>query len=518
MLFSRIALLSAGLLSQLAAGATTQFSNARRFMFDVDGNFIDASAYGIKSYSSVDLVNWNYEGFLYDPTSTDACSGSGGCGRPHIVYNTKTKKYILWANNDGYVVATSDYPATGYKFLTTQPALDPVVAKLNPADFAVELINNEGYIVYSGLNFTYAGAGSLWPQISQSLYIGHLTSDLENTTTVAYDVKSPANDIVDNQAESPDVIYRDGMWYVFASNTCGYCSGTLAIVYRSSSIQGPWKRQILSGDSCNSQLEGVLPLVNPKTKETTYVWHGTSVPGGPRTGFGGHVFQPLVFNKDGSIQDLNCSPEATFEVDLTPGEGATASGLASQSTDKSPDLASVSPLQPIPIRRKAIPNIPQYTTVCDSDQYILYQTWTAERTGLLESVSVNIAATTQTTALEVTVFNFSSINALLEPGYTFNTLGQRSFLPSNLTWVFNNATVQVDAHVTAGERLGIQISGADFAPYCHLEYPLAAGQKSEDMILFQQGGGQYSARGAKGNSPPIQVREQRGLKFWAVVN
>jgi len=46
MLFSKIALLWAGLLSQLALGATTQFSNERRFMFDVDGNLIDA--YGSK--------------------------------------------------------------------------------------------------------------------------------------------------------------------------------------------------------------------------------------------------------------------------------------------------------------------------------------------------------------------------------------------------------------------------------------------------------------------------------------
>ena len=213
---------------------------------------------------------------------------------------------------------------------------------------------------------------------------------------MAYDVKSDANDLVDNQAESPDLIYRNGIWCkacifpsrqrheiannlildVFASNTCGYCSGTLATVYWSSSIQGPWKRQVLSGDSCNSQLEGVLPLVNPKTKETTYVWHGTSVrmlifslsecflspvsqandsvAGGLRTGFGGHMFQPLVFNKDGSIQDLNCSPEATFDVEFTLGEGTAASGLASQSTDKSPDLASVSPFQSIPDRENLL--------------------------------------------------------------------------------------------------------------------------------------------------------------------
>lgn len=102
--------------------------------------------------------------------------------------------------------------------------------------------------------------------------------------------------------------------------------------------------------------------------------------------------------------------------------------------------------------------------------------------------------------------------------YTFHTLGQRSFLPSNLTWVFNNATVHIDAHVTAGQRMGFQISGADFAPYCHLEYPLAVDEKPADMILFQQGVGQYSARGDKGALPPIKIREQRGLKFWAVVN
>lgn len=102
------------------------FSNARRLLFDVDGNQIDAYgskvnyfngsyylygnsfsntgvAFGIKSYSSVDLEHWKFEGFLYDPYADNPCNAEGGCGRPHIVYSSKRGEYILWANA-GYVL------------------------------------------------------------------------------------------------------------------------------------------------------------------------------------------------------------------------------------------------------------------------------------------------------------------------------------------------------------------------------------------------------------------------------
>lgn len=64
---------------------------------------------------------------------------------------------------------------------------------------------------------------------------------------------------------------------IAASNTCGWCNGTVGLVYRSKSIQGPWQRQIISGFSCGGQVEGVLPLVNPETNTTTYVWHSSTV-------------------------------------------------------------------------------------------------------------------------------------------------------------------------------------------------------------------------------------------------
>ncbi len=153
---------------------TTSFSNKARFLFDTDGNQVDAygskinffagkyylygnsfansqgsfaagvasfpAGYGIKSYSSVDLVNWAYEGFLYDPASTTPCNAPGGCGRPHILYHADSQKYILWANagSDGYVIATSSLPSSGFVFLNATAQIPAKFDGLQPADFSVE--------------------------------------------------------------------------------------------------------------------------------------------------------------------------------------------------------------------------------------------------------------------------------------------------------------------------------------------------------------------------------------------
>lgn len=199
----------------------------------------------------------------------------------------------------------------------------------------------QGYIVFSALNFLSPLAGSLWPPIFQTLHISELTDDFTNTTQVSYPVASNATDLIDQEAESPDIFMRNGKYYVAASNTCGYCNGSIGLLYRSDSIKGPWTRQIIAGFSCDGQVEGVLPLKNPHTGAITDVWHSTSVPGGPRTGFGGHIFQPLTFHADGSVEDLDCSPKAKFDVQFTPGKGAVATGAATSAGDATPPFAVV---------------------------------------------------------------------------------------------------------------------------------------------------------------------------------
>jgi len=58
-------------------------------------------------------------------------------------------------------------------------------------------------------------------------------------------------------------------------------------------------------------------------------------------GFTGHVFQPLQFGPNGSVQELNCASDATFSVPFTRGTGVTPSGIASTATDGSPAVAAV---------------------------------------------------------------------------------------------------------------------------------------------------------------------------------
>jgi len=510
------------------------FDNNRRFLFDTDGRQIDVYgakiqsfagkyyfygnsfsqtgvALGIKSYSSVDLTNWKYEGYLFDTLAPNPCMEMGGCGRPHIVYNAKTSKYVLWANagSVGYKVATSSSPSSGFSFLPSAALIQDNCKGLQPADHTVESYGDKAYVVYSCLDFRYPDAGSLWPPISQSLFISELTSDFTNTTLTSYAIKSSANDLTDNEAESSDLFLRNGTFYVTASNTCGYCPGSIGIIYRSKSIQGPWERDVIAADSCNAQHEGVLPLVDPSTGRTTYVWHSTSVPGGPRIGFTGHVFQPLNFNQDGSIQPLDCSPTKSWNVAFEKGTGSIDSGNASISTDQSPPLAT-------------------YNPVCDSDEFTLYQVWKSSKAGSLKEVTVNIAKSVQSIPLQLSVFRFRSLADLVRPNYKYELLGSATYSTKNISFVFD--TVSVDdfknATVSKNDYLGFSITGPDYAPYCHMEYDMSKSQSSgegtplkpvQGMALFQQKTGQNSWLGLDRSISPIQQREGKGVKFFATV-
>jgi hypothetical protein len=78
-----------------------------------------------------------YEGLL--------CTGILGCGggRPHILYNEKTKKYVLWTDFGlpGYQVSTSYSPSAPFVKATARADLDPVHGRLKPADFSLEAIS-----------------------------------------------------------------------------------------------------------------------------------------------------------------------------------------------------------------------------------------------------------------------------------------------------------------------------------------------------------------------------------------
>ena len=92
-------------------------------------------------------------------------------------------------------------------------------------------------------------------------------------------------------------------------------------------------------------------------------------------------------------------------------------------------------------------------------------------------------------------------------------MGTASFFANQTTWVFDTVDVPItsNATVSKGDLLGVKIQGFDVSAWCHLEYDGAA----DDYVLYAQGGGQYSLRGAQGKTAPVYQRVGKGVKFFA---
>ncbi|KAK6601395.1 glycosyl hydrolase family 43 protein [Botrytis cinerea] len=505
--------------SSLLGAATclnTTISNSYVNMFSTDGDLIDSTSgkidyfegqylwyglnfgcgeafCGIESWSSQDLVTWSSNGLLFDPTenaTATICEQSGDCGRPHMLYDPARALYILWVNagTPGYVIFTSSSPTSGFVAESSRALVgyQPEPATHQTGDFSVAMINGTEVL--------------------------------------------PVGDLVDLQAESPDIFYREGYYYISASNTCGFCQGTILIMYRATDISGPWTRQIISSDTCGGQTTGVLTIPSSTGGDAVYMHQAdiqASAPlAGPRNAQHGHQFQVLNFNPDGSIQDLDCSASLSTSIALpsTTNSSEIISGVA-----KSATLGSGNDHQ-------------DYYLNCSLPQYALYQTFSTPQAGNLTSVGVNLAGDAPTDNVTLTIFRFSNTTALFSPFYRWETLSTINVTPEELSAAVLALSIPVGQEVSAGDNIGIAITSLGITPVCVAmrgttsEYATAwagsanggfipaqsVGEKLVNApgsggVLFAQGANQVSFRGMNGNEIPILEVSGRELKWYAVV-
>ncbi|KAL2074477.1 hypothetical protein VTL71DRAFT_8255 [Oculimacula yallundae] len=528
-----------------APSVSTTFSNAIQYQFDTDGNAIDLTsgkvdwlggAYvwyglhfgcgkefcGVATYSSADLQTWHYNGLLFDPEIPEIkalCSArlSGNCGRPHIIYSATNKEFVLWvdAKTPGYAIFTSKSPIGGFIHCQDRALVGYQPTNSSKAgDFSVHVIDGTGYIAYSLIDFSSLGA-SIWPPFLQSIYVQKLTPDMHNTTGTAYQVITNS-DLVDMEAESPDIFKRGDYFYITSSNTCGFCTGTLLVVYRSKTISGPWKRQIISADTCGGQTTGVLTLPTPDGGPSTYIHSAdlfrTAPISGTRTAAHGHQFQKLEFNTDGSLKDLDCSLAKSVTVSLIPGTGVpdTKNGRAISATDGSGETGF-------------------YSVSCNLPSSQLYQTWESSKSGNLTEVGINMAGTALTSALTVIVFRYDNDTNFFTPGYVWETLMTFTPDPANVSQALQVVRVPVRKAVKRGDKLGFALSAHGTAPMCtlvkgsgdvaryHNPQDVYGRRNGNGRTLFANGPGQVSLRGKDGKTPPVQALDYE-LKWYAIVN
>lgn len=166
--------------------------------------------WGVKIYSSDDLYNWTDEGYLIEPELEDTSSifwPVRRLDRPHLVYNARTKKYVLWlkfCDDASYAVLTSDSLMGRYELVRRD--YHPFGTHCGDFDLAVDDDTGNAYL-YWEVNHT-----DVWGVKLSSDYTA-----AEGAYSVIYSNLKPPY-----AREAVTHMQRGGKHYIFTSGMTGY--------------------------------------------------------------------------------------------------------------------------------------------------------------------------------------------------------------------------------------------------------------------------------------------------------
>lgn len=256
---------------------------------------------GFKVYSSKDLSHWKDEGFLFDAQNQvwqTRCDGKTyGCFRPHVIYNKQHQQYILWINVYDNVI--------GYRVFTSESPIGPFVEKTEPRlsvnnDKPAAGLNNGDHDLFVDDNGIAYLAITDW-RAGGAIAIEQLTGDyLSGTGKVV-------TRVTDTKTEAPALFKRNGVYYItYSDPNCGYCSGTGTSYKTAPSPLGPWSAgKKISDNSCGGQPSFVSTIKLPGDTVFLYgsdLWNNAA----KNEALANFFWAPLTFEKDGSIQPIEC--------------------------------------------------------------------------------------------------------------------------------------------------------------------------------------------------------------------
>lgn len=183
---------------------------------------------GVNVYSSEDLYNWKFEGLALAPNDEDSTSDiAKGClmERPKVIYNSKTKKYVMWFHlelrGQGYKaaragVAVSDNVTGPYKFINSFRPNGNMSRDMNL--FVDE--DGSAYHIYSSRE-------------NYDLRIAKLTDDFLAVTT-------RDSMLFSKHREAPALFKYKNKYYLITSAATGWRPNK-ATMHAASSLFGPWR-------------------------------------------------------------------------------------------------------------------------------------------------------------------------------------------------------------------------------------------------------------------------------------
>jgi lysophospholipase L1-like esterase len=183
-------------------------------------------AVGISCYSSKDLLRWKHEGVVLPAVKDDPkheLHPSGVIERPKVVYNAKTKKYVMWLHVDSADykkasagVAVADRPTGPYRHLGS---VRPDGGESRDMTLFQD-DDGKAYLLYS----------SEW---NATMHVSLLSDDY--LKTVGKVVR-----IFEGQfREAPAVFKRKGLYYAVTSGCTGWYPNR-ALYATAPKVTGPW--------------------------------------------------------------------------------------------------------------------------------------------------------------------------------------------------------------------------------------------------------------------------------------
>ncbi len=177
----------------------------------------------VTCYSSLDLVNWAFEGDVLSKTETNK-NGTTWVGRLGVSYIKELKKYAMFVQHGNQVlVATADSP-TGQFSWHQKINMEPMIGTSNTGDQTVFTDEDTGksYLIYS------YGRGR------NKIYVSEI--GVKNGTVGLLD----CTEIFKGESREGNCMFKyKGKYYMFASNIYGWDSSH-AYYLVSDNIRGPY--------------------------------------------------------------------------------------------------------------------------------------------------------------------------------------------------------------------------------------------------------------------------------------
>jgi beta-galactosidase len=244
------------------------------------------NAGGVSCYSSKDLVHWKNEGVALTPELEDSTSDihtGKVIERPKVVYNEKTKKYVMWMHIDTedykYAragVATSDKPQGPY---TYHGSIKPN-GQMSRDQTLFKDTDGKAYQICSSEN-------------NETMYINELTNDYLKPSGVYKRI------FIGLSREAPAMVKHNGKYFILSSGCTGWDPNPAAYGV-SESIMGDYTivenpcRGKDADKTFYAQSTFILPV---QGKENTYIalfdrWNKLDLPDSR------YVWLPMHFEGD----------------------------------------------------------------------------------------------------------------------------------------------------------------------------------------------------------------------------